>query len=807
MKTLFTLLFLITIMHLKAQDESSYKLPPNDIYDLIMAKPIPSASVDDAGKWMLLLERNTFPTVAELAEPELRIAGLRINPNNFAQSRMTTIAGMRFKELNTLEEFAIKGLPDNMRATSLQWSPSQTKIGFVNLTYDRADLYIIDIASFTATRINKLPLNIVLGGSFSWIDDNRLIYKATLPSARIPEKPLAPKGPVIQENLGKKTAARTYQDLIKSGYDEALFEYYTKSQLLLSTMQNEEKIGEPAIYRSFSISPDKSFLLLQTIDKPFSYSVPAFGFPHTVSVTDMNGKILRQIVKNPSSEGVPIGFDDAPDYPRSFSWRSDEPSTVTYVKALDGGLGKSKSEWRDAMMAVRISATNNASEATELFKTKMRFQDVMWGNNTIAVFYEESYATRKVQMNRYNPSTGKVDSLFARSSNDSYSDIGEPLTRKNEFGRQALLVLNEKELMLSADGASDEGDMPLIQTFNITDGSKKILWQCKAPYYEYLVKMIDPVKLTFITARESQKDISNYYLHTTVKKKQTEKLLTSFANPYTKLEGVSRQKITYKRDDGVSLSGNLYLPKGYDAARDGKLPVLIWAYPIEYKSASDASQVRGSKNTFTRPSYGSPVLWVTRGYAVLDNAEMPIVGVNGNEPNDNFIPQLYLNAHAAIQALDKMGVGDSTRVAVGGHSYGAFMTANLLAHTNLFKAGIARSGAYNRTLTPFGFQGEERTYWEAPEVYNSMSPFSYADKIKTPLLLIHGDADNNTGTFPMQSERLYSAIKGHGGTVRYVSLPYESHGYSAKENILHMLWETDEWLERYVKSVASLRSQ
>lgn len=799
MKTILTLLILITVMRVNAQDQITYKIPPRDIYDLIMAKPVPSASVDDAGKWMLLMERNTFPSVAELAEPELRIAGLRINPNNFAQSRMITLAGMSLKNLNTLQEYSIKGLPADMRANSIQWSPNQTKIAFTNLTYDRVDLYVIDIELFTATKINQLPLNIVTAGAFAWIDDNSLIYKAILPDAVKPEKPLAPTGPVVQESLGKKAAARTYQDLIKSRYDETLFEFYAKAQLIFTDFTKEVKISNPAVYRGFSVSPDKNHLLLQTIDKPFSYTVPAYEFPHSVMVTDVKGNPVRTIAVNPSSEGVAIGFDDAPDYPRGFSWRNDEPATVTYVKALDGGLGKSKSEWRDALMAVRIIPGDKETPAAELFKTKMRFQGVTWGNSTIAVYYEESYANRKFQMNRYNPSTGIADSLFARSSDDSYSDIGNPLTQKNEFGRPALVVLKNNELILNADGASDEGDMPLIQTFNITTGKTKVLWRCKAPYYEYLVKMIDPVKLTFVTARESQKEITNYYLHTTLKKKPLEKALTSFVNPYIQLEGVSRQKITYKREDGINLAGNLFLPKEYDATRDGALPILIWAYPIEYKSAADASQVRGSKNTFTRPFYGSPALWVTRGYAVLDNAEMPIVGEGGKEPNDNFIPQLYLNAHAAIQALVNMGVGDSTRVAVGGHSYGAFMTVNLLAHTDLFKAGIARSGAYNRTLTPFGFQGEERTYWEAPEVYYNMSPFSHAEKIKTPLLLIHGDSDNNSGTFPLQSERLFSAIKGLGGTVRYVSLPFESHGYSAKENILHMLWETDQWLEKYVK--------
>jgi dipeptidyl aminopeptidase/acylaminoacyl peptidase len=265
------------------------------------------------------------------------------------------------------------------------------------------------------------------------------------------------------------------------------------------------------------------------------------------------------------------------------------------------------------------------------------------------------------------------------------------------------------------------------------------------------------------------------------------------------MKGVSKEQIRYKREDGVDLTATVYLPAGYSKEKDGRLPVIMWAYPREYKSASDAAQVRGSKYTFTSISYGSPIFWVKKGYCVMDNVEMPIVGGNGVEPNDNFTEQLVMNAEAAAKVIHEMGVGDTSRLAVGGHSYGAFMTANLLVHTNLFKAGIARSGAYNRTLTPFGFQAETRTYWQAPEVYNAMSPFMYADKLNGALLLIHGELDNNSGTFPIQSERFFQALKGHGATVRYVVLPLESHGYSAKENILHMLYETDSWLEKYVK--------
>jgi dipeptidyl aminopeptidase/acylaminoacyl peptidase len=350
---------------------------------------------------------------------------------------------------------------------------------------------------------------------------------------------------------------------------------------------------------------------------------------------------------------------------------------------------------------------------------------------------------------------------------------------------------------MTAPGASPEGDRPFLSTFNTSNGKQKIIWRSQAPYFEQVVDVIDPAKLVIVTAKESVSTPVNYYLQDL--KKKTSVALTAFPHPQPLLKGVQKQLLKYKRKDGVDLTAMLYLPEGYDPAKDGRLPVLMWAYPREYKSASDAAQVRGSAYRFTRVNYGSPIFWVTRGFAVMDATEMPIVGEGDKEPNDTFVEQLVMNAEAAVNKITEMGVGDKDRIAVGGHSYGAFMTANLLAHTNLFKAGISRSGAYNRTLTPFGFQNEQRTYWQAPDVYYKMSPFSYADKLKAPILLIHGEADNNSGTFPIQSERLYNAIKGNGGTARLVFLPQESHGYAAKESVLHMLWEMDEWLMKYVK--------
>ncbi|HEU4472713.1 MAG TPA: prolyl oligopeptidase family serine peptidase [Flavisolibacter sp.] len=797
MKRIYLLIALVFLFFSgSSQDDFKYQAPPKDIQDLVLAKPTPSVSIDDKATWMLLLERSDYPTIDEMAQPELRIAGLRINPNNFGPSRAASSVNIRIKNIKSGEVHDIEGLPAPLRASSVQWSPDQQRFAFINNSNSTIDLYVVDIAMRQAHKINKTPLNIVLGGSYQWAGNNLLLYKTIVPGKELTARAGAPAGPVVQENLGKAAASRTYQDLIKNAYDEALFEYYGTAQLVKNDLNAETVLGQPAIYRSFALSPDKQFILTTTINKPFSYLVPATGFPHTVAVVNMSGENMRTLAKNPSSEGQPIGFDDVATFPRSFSWKDDEAATITYVQALDNGLGRKKAEYRDALYAMPVVGDG---QPKELFKTKRRFGGVIWGTRDIAVFYERMTADRKVRMNRFNQLTGKIDSIFERSSNDAYSDIGTPMTQKNQYGEQALILLNGRELLLRSQGSSPEGDMPFVQTLDLASGMKKMLWRCAAPYYETVIDVLDPVNGVFLTSRESPAEVPNYYIRHT-KKKIAPLAITDFKNPYAQLEGIAKQKISYQRADGINLTGDLYLPKGYNAQKDGPLPVIMWAYPREYKSADDAAQVRGSKYTFTRINYGSPVFWVTQGYAVLDNAEMPIVGEGGKEPNDNFIPQLYLNAHAAIKKLADMGVGDSNRVAVGGHSYGAFMTANLLAHTKLFKAGIARSGAYNRTLTPFGFQAEERTYWEAPDVYHQMSPFTYANQIKTPLLLVHGEMDNNPGTFPIQSERLYNAIKGHGGTVRYLVLPYESHGYSAKENILHLLWEQNQWLDKWVKN-------
>lgn len=800
MKKVSAILYLLlSFLPSFAQDDVSYKTPPKDMMDMLMAKGAPGVSIDDKGEWMLLTESNSYPSVEELARPELKIAGLRINPANFAPSRQNFVNNLYLKNISSGKEMKISGLPNPLAASNISWSPDDKKIAFTHTTSSRIDLYVIDVATQKAIKINKTALNVITGGAI-WFDNNTLLYRTALkPATAAPPKPAMPKGPTVQENYGKASPRPTYQDLIKSPYDEELFAFYATTQLVKNSNGSETKIGQPAIYGSISVSPDKKYLLIRKVKKPFSYTVPANGFPAEMLITDISGKLVKQLADLPSSETAPGGNDNVQLAPRAFDWRDDEAATVVWCMPLDSGLIKKQAEYRDAVYALSAPFTG---EATQLFKTKMRYRGTTWGNADLALVTEGLTGKQTIQIDRYNSVTGDLEKLITRNTTNAYANPGQPLTAPNQYGKNVLLTIDNgnKIIFNNTTGSSPKGDLPFLMSYDVHRKKADTLWRSPEGYFEYVVRLLDANKLSLVTRKESEKDMPNYWLKN-LRLRIADRQLTAFTNPYPQMEGVSKEKIKYKRADGVDLTGDLYLPKGYNKERDGKLPVLIWAYPAEYNSADDAAQIRGSEHKFTLIGGASPVMYVTQGYAVLNNAEMPIVATGKDKkPNDNFIEQLTMNAEAAVNALDSIGVGDRNRMAVSGHSYGAFMTAHLLAHTKLFKAGIARSGAYNRSLTPFGFQNEDRTYWQDPELYNKMSPFTYADKIKTPIMLVHGDMDNNTGTFPIQSERMYNAIKGHGGTVKYLSLPYESHGYQGRENLLHLLSEQLSWLDKYVKN-------
>jgi dipeptidyl aminopeptidase/acylaminoacyl peptidase len=790
---------ILGVFLLSALAAADYQMPPKAIADLVDAPPTPSVLRDPSNRWMLILERPNLISIEELAQPELRLAGIRINPRTHGPSRSSYYTALKLLSIEQGHEIPIKGLPGDARIRNLIWSPDGKYIAFVITNANSQDLWVADTDSGSAGRLISGSISSVYGSPFEWLSDSKALICKTVPEGMgpAPAAQTVPTGPVIQESSGRKAPARTYQDLLKNSYDEAMFEHLSKVQIITVTLSSEQQaIGSAGIIRRAKPSPNGKYILVETVHRPFSYLVPAYRFPYRVEVWDLDGNLVKQIADLPLAEEIPIAFGAVPTGPRSFGWRSDAPATLYWVEAQDGGDPKADAEIRDKVYTLSSPFT---ADPDALASLELRYSGMTWGNENLALAYGRRWKDRRMhvwQIDPDAPGTGKT-LLFDYSWQDRYNVPGSALTKRLPNGYSVLLTdKRQKTIYLVGDGASPEGDRPFIDAFNLAGKEKKRLWRSEAPYYERPIDLLNVRKLTLLTRRESVGEPPNYSLHNL--KKDALSQITRFPHPTPQLKDVQKELIRYERADGVKMTATLYLPPGYKV-EDGPLPMLMWAYPREFKSAKAAGQVTSSPYRFVRVSGSSPLLWLAAGYAVLDNPTMPIVGEGEDEPNDKYVEQLVASAKAAVDEVVRRGVAERGRIAIGGHSYGAFMTANLLAHSDLFSAGIARSGAYNRTLTPFGFQAEERTYWQAPEVYYNMSPFMHADDINEPILLIHGQLDNNSGTHPMQSERYYNAIKGHGGTARLVMLPHESHGYRARESIMHVLAEMTDWLEKYVK--------
>jgi dipeptidyl aminopeptidase/acylaminoacyl peptidase len=795
-----------------AQNNMDYRRPPKPISDLVDTLPTPLVDVspaDAAGKKELLIGIiSGFPTIADLAQPELRLAGLRFNPKTNGPSRGRYLTSLKLKALPDGAERQVIGLPADAKVRFAAWSPDGQRVSFVNATEKGADpglaLWIVDVSKAEAHRIGGVALNGIFGPPCEWLDDSKSLLCRTVPKDRgaAPTRNEVPTGPVIQENLGHITPGATYQDLLKSPEDERIFDYYASSQVMLvRTDGSSTPVGRAGVIAAASPSPDAQFALIDERHRPYTYLLPFDFFPERISLVNLKTGAVRELSDKPLQDSIPNIHDAVATGPRDYQWRSDMPATIFWVEALDGGDPRKEVPMRDALFLLDgASASVSPMKWTDL---PLRFSSVSWSSDHLAVIDESRWNDRKRLTLAIAPGSpaGKAVTLFEGSFEDRYHDPGQPFLVMNASGKQVLeTTADSKQIFFHGEGASPDGDQPFVSAVGVADGGTKRVWQSAAPFFEVPEAVLNTSSPTILIRRESPEQSPNYFTEDL----RTGKLVqsTAFPNPYDNAPLPKKQVLKYKRADGVDLSANLYLPPGYKPSQ-GPLPTLLEAYPVEFKTKSAAGQITGSPYEFPFLYWGSPVPFTAVGYAVLENTTIPIVGEGKEEPNDTYVEQLVASAKAAIDEGARLGVVDPKRVAVMGHSYGAFMTVNLLAHSDLFRAGIARSGAYNRSLTPFGFQNEDRTYWQAPEVYYKMSPFSYADKIKAPLLLIHGGADNNTGTWPLQSERLFSAIKGHGGTVRFVLLPLESHGYAARESVLHMLWEMDNWLDTYVKSPAS----
>ncbi|MGC4130226.1 MAG: prolyl oligopeptidase family serine peptidase [Bergeyella sp.] len=799
MKKSFTICLLAFMALSYGQENITYQKPSKEILELADYERVPTVMMDGDRKWLVFTYRDTYKTLDDLNQDEMKLGGLRINPKTNISSTATYTKNIKIRKFNDKTEVQVKGLPQNAKLTNFSFSPDEKKLAFTNTTENGVELWIIDLETASAKKLTKDNLNANTGAPFDWFRDSQSLLVKVLPANRpalLDDKKNLPTGPIVSTADGKVSQNRTYQDLLKNPQDEANFVTLITSELYKVNLNGElSSFKNSGLYVGGSFSPDGKYYMLTTLQKPFSYIVPYQRFPMKTEVFDTSGNLIKTVNEVPLTEVMPKGFSSTRTGKRSMMWRSDEPSTLVYAEALDGGDASKKVQYRDEIFFWK-APFSGAPES--FFKTEQRFAGIGFTNGDYAVVYDNWYDTRNMKGYLVNLKNGSSKVFEDRNSQDTYSDPGEFYTVKNSFGRKVIDINNGKTILIG-EGYTKEGQFPFIDEFDVNTLKKNRLYTSKlTDKKEVFVDLLDAKKGELLVTRESAKEYPNYYTINYKNKKAVP--VTNFQNPFKSLDNVYKEVISYKRADGVDLSGTLYLPAGYDRqSKKEKLPLLIWAYPTEYKDKNTAGQTTLSDKDFTFPSYGSFIYWVTKGYAVLDDAAFPIIGEGKEEPNDTFISQLTASGKAAIDAVDKLGYIDRNKVAVGGHSYGAFMTANLLTHSKDYACGIARSGAYNRTLTPFGFQSEQRNYWDVPEVYNTMSPFMNADKMKTPMLLIHGDADNNPGTFTLQTERYFQALKNLGAPVRMVLLPKEAHGYAAKENILHTLWEQEQFLDKCMK--------
>lgn len=777
---------------------SGYQKPPQEIIDILNAQPTPAVSLSPSRDVLLLIERSGYPPVSDLAAPMLRLAGLRINPETNGPHLAPRNVGFVLQRIPDGGQLRIE-VPDGASLGFQGWSPDSRMFAFTVTTTDVIELWIASVKDNRPRRVEGLTLNCAFGVPVQWMPDSSGLLVQAVPDDRglPPERPRNPTGPVVEQSQGQAGPARTWQDLLQNAHDEQLFDYYCQSQLVRvdATTLRTTAVGTPGMFSHADVSPDGRFILVTRTKRPYSYSLPYSRFARSAELLDIQGNLLHVLADLPLEDRIPI--EGVPVGPRSAGWNPVYPGEVYWLEALDDGDPAKKVPHRDRLMCLSAPFTMSPQE---VLRTEHRFSGLTWGENGRTALIRD-YDRDRRWTRTFLCNLDRVESrelLWERSINDRYSDPGTPILRPLPNGRR---VMHEHLgcLFLESAGATPRGDRPFLDRFELTTRKSERLFACSETSHESVVALLSDDGSRFITQYESPVEPPNFFLRSTSGQRTS---LTEFPDPMPQLRSIRKELVTYERNDGVPLSFTLYLPPRYQPGT--RLPTVVWAYPREFNDPATAGQVSGSTNRFTTIGGISHLFLLTQGYAVLDEATMPVVGLP-EVANDTFVQQIVASAEAAVSKAVAMGVTDPERVGIGGHSYGAFMTANLLAHTNLFKAGIARSGAYNRTLTPFGFQNERRTFWEAPQIYLSMSPFAAADRIKTPLLLIHGESDNNPGTFPMQSERLYHAIRGNGGIVRFVTLPHESHSYVARESVEHTLWEMVQWYDQHVKNAAMPR--
>lgn len=787
-----------------------YRRPAQTILDALHAPVSPVVLFSPTSEYMLLLDSRRYPTITDLAQPTIRLAGICVNPRNGAPGRAARFSRLRLKRLTGENEICLM-LPHEARISYPQWSPDGQKFLFTNKTDDKVELWICDAQSAHTRRLDDLDLNAAFGSPATWLDSSSLIvHQNPQHRGKVPISPATAIEPFAQESRSKHAAPGIHKHLIRNPHDEDLFDHYATAQLTLVDLRGNRVrlLGQPGIFPVVDPSPGGKLFLVAQILRPYSRRHPYSAFPRDIQIWNREGEVVHVVASRPLADDVPRGGVTAG--PREFSWHPLKPATLTWVEALDEGDPAKTVSHRDRVL---ILSAPFKTTPRELARTTYRFNKVRWterGTHMLISDYDRDQHWRRTMLVQ----TGKTRSpgriLSSYDVQDGAKRPGSPLPVALPNGRYAVGQCADS-IFLAGEGASPTGPRPFLDRIDLGSLTTVRLFQSEAACYEEVVALVGGDNTHFITRRESVTDPPNYILREILKERSRRATLsrrtpdrqanllaiTRFIKPMSGQLSIRKRLVTYERSDGLPLSGVLHLPPNYQEGK--RLPAVMWSYPHEFSDRNTASQINASTDRFTTIRGASPLFLLLAGYAILE-AAMPIVGSGGSGAvNDFHIEQLTMNARAAIEKVVQLGLVDPERIGVGGHSYGAAMAANLLAHSDLFRAGVALSGAYNRTLTPFGFQNERRTLWEDEPLYMRMSPLMRSHKIKAPLLLVHGEMDHNPGTPALQSQRMYDAIAGNGGTARLILLPHEGHTYLARESVEHVLAEMVTWFDRFLK--------
>jgi len=811
-----TFIFYLAAVLATSAGAAGYDQPPKAILDVMRAPSPPTAHVSPTQDTILLVSQQDYPPLSRVATPFLRLAGARIEPGN--HSKHDTPGGYGIRPC--VRSFELVRIADGTR-TAVQlpakacpespvWSADGTHFAFANVALTSVELWIGEAQTGKVHQVPGARLNPMFGSELQWMPNQKALLVKLVPEALgvPPRAPVVPAGPSIQETGGEQGQSSTYEnrDTLTNGHDEDLFDYYAVSQLAFVDAASSAitRIGTAGLYDLIESAPDGRHLLVSTIQKPYSYLTTYERFPHKVEVWDTANRArpaVRTLAKLPLADRVPI--HGVPLGPRDFSWRATEPATLLWAEALDGGDWNVKVAARDKILMQKAPFT---AAAVELTRTVQRFEGISWTERPdMALLHEYDHNRHWKRSLLFNVDTPQQEPrvLWDLSSEEKYANPGRPVQRQLANGFWVVRVDGES-IYLAGNGASPDGDRPFLDRLDLkTQKSERLFRSDKESYERFLsFKGADP--RSFLTWHQSVTEPPNAYLRrlgTAVQGPDGEAVFASSRVAITRIEdstpevrAIKKRLVKYKRADGLDLSFTLYTPPGYQEGT--RVPTILYAYPRDYADAAKAAQVTGSQATFTR--LRNYRLLLLAGYAIIDNAAFPIIG-DPKKAYDTYLEQLVADAKAAVDEAVRLGVADPKRIGVTGHSHGALMTVNLLAHSDLFRAGVATSGSYNKTLTPFGFQNERRSVWEAPEVYRKASPFFFVDKLKTPLLIIHGADDANPGTTPLQASKLYEALRGNGGTSRLVMLPHEPHWYSAMESNEQLLFELVRWFDKYVK--------